>query len=309
MHSISPYTIRSYDPQSTEPKTEDRYSVLGKVGQFDAYNVLKSYISSILGTYKVIRDSQQIFRFHDIHFDDAKRQFHGWFQAGSYGLKSEIVNVQTGNIDYHKLQDNAEIINHYIRFFVPAQFNEGIALLHGYKNVGIKTLLHGVLAKAFSNDTGRVLQMHPLAYEKAFVEWQRAIAKEIKLVRYTGLANLEDKLTALGHKEQDLVIRAGKRRDLGKLIDFFTAGSDRSQAVEVLSPLCDHIKTTVELGGRKRTFRIGANPTNQVCEIELDEKEVPVVAGNPNPNSMHVWCGKLLQEFADTVYPGMGVKV
>lgn len=309
MHYISPYTVRCYDPASKAPKLEDRYSALGKVGQFDTYIVLKGFIQSLAGQYKIVAKTKQIFRFHDIAFDDAGRQFYGWLQAGTYGLKSDIVNITTGKVDYHKVQENAEMINHYVHFFLPKDFNEGIAILHGYKNIGIKTLLYGLISSEFKKATGRVLQMHPLAYEKAMVEWQNAQAKELRLVRYNGMAHLEDQIAVLGNQEQELVIRASRNKTLGRLGDYFNKGSDQLAAVEVLSPLCSEVKTVVEMGGRRRTFRVGASSTNQVCEVELDENEVPVIAGNPEPLSMHKWCRKLLQDFVDSVYPKLGVKV
>lgn len=309
MHFISPYTVRCYDPASKAPKLEDRYSALGKVGQFDAYFVLKDFIQPLIGSYKIVAGRKQIFRFHDVVFDDASRQFYGWFQAGSYGLKSDIVNIKTGNVDYYKVQENAEMINHYVHFFLPKDFNEGVAILHGYKNIGIKTLLHSLVAAQFKKVTGRVLQMHPLAYEKAMVEWQDAQAKEIRLVKYKGMAHLEDQIAALGNQEQELVIRATRKKSLGRLQDYFKAGSEQLAAVEVLTPLCSEVKTVVEMGGRRRTFRVGANPRNHVCEVELDEAEVPVIAGNPEPISMLKWCRKLLQDFVDSVYPKLGVKV
>ncbi|AOE85851.1 hypothetical protein THL1_3303 [Pseudomonas sp. TCU-HL1] len=258
--------------------------------------------------YQIVPGSNQIYCFHGFKFNDERRQFAGYLQAGAYGTKTDIINIKTGKIDFKKAQDNAEMINHYVRFYVPKDLNEGVALLHNYKNVGVKTLLYSILGAEFGRVTGRVLQMNPLAYGKAYSEWEKAAAKEIKLVRFKGMANYEDQIANLGHSEQELIIKSTRKNKLGQLSDYYTAGTKQREAIEMLSPLCAEIKTVVELGGKKRTFRIGANPNQQVCEIELDESEVPVVAGNPDPDSLHKWCGSLLREFVESIYPGMGIK-
>ena len=111
-------------------------------------------------------------------------------QAGTYGTKTDIIDINTGKVAFSKVPNNSEVINHYVQFFVPKQLNEGIVLLHNYKNIGIKTLLHSILSVHFSSVTKRVLQMNPLAYAKAYNEWQNAVAKEIKLIKFTGMAPL-----------------------------------------------------------------------------------------------------------------------
>lgn len=309
MHSISPYTIRCFNPHVKGPNREDHYSPLGSVGQYDTYNLLKEFIEHRVGKYEIIEGTKQIYRFHNFKFDDEKRQFHGFMQAGSYGLKTNIININTGEVDFEKAQHNAEMMNHYVRFFVPKDLNEGVVLLQNIKNIGVKTILYGIISDHFATVTKRVLQMNPLAYEKAFKEWQNAVAKEIKLTKFKGLANIEDQVEKLGHYEQELVIKASRKKNLGSLKDYFTPGSDQLAAVEVLTPLCAEVKTVVEMGGRKRTFRIGANPSQQICEIELDETEVPVDAGIPSTQHLAKWCRGLLQEFVRVLYPNMKVEI
>lgn len=309
MHSVSPYTIRCFNPNVKGANREDHYSPLGSVGQFDAYVVLRDFIKSRIDKYELIEDSQQIYRFHNFNFDDGKRQFHGFMQAGTYGLKTNIININTGKVDFKKAQHNAEMLTHYIRFFVPKDLNEGIVLLHNIKNVGIKTILYSIMSKHFNDVTKRVLQMNPLAYEKAYKEWEDAVAKEVKLTKFKGLANIEDQVDKLGHCEQELIFKATRKKNLGTLKDYFTPGSEQLAAIEVLTPLCAEVKTVVEIGGRKRTFRIGSNPSQQICEIELDETEVPVDAGVPDARLFAAWCRKLLLEFARTIYPKVKVEI
>ena len=305
MHSISPYTLRSYNPHSTEKKFEDRYSKLGQAGQSDMFKVFKGYISSQDDTYKLVEDTKQVYRFCDFRFDEARRSIDGWIWAGVYGTKNDIIDIETGKPDFEKTQKHAEIIRHYVRFWIPANLNEGIALLHGFRNHGIKTILFNVLSAEFKRATTFTLHMNPLAYEKAFNEWKDAATKEIKVTRFTGLDDKADIVRKLGHNEVEVSF---KRGNLGRLSDYLNPESDQARAIEVLKPLCATVKAKVKVGDKSRTFTLGAPVAQQVCQIELDEEDVLMKDGNPVNESLHGWCTDLLKEYIEILYPRAGVK-
>lgn len=293
-------------------QVKNSYSPLGGIGQFDMYKVFKDFIASKGDKYHIVEDSKQIYAFSSFKFDDVKREFRGIMKAGSYGSRTDIVNIETGNVDFQRLEKNAEVLKHYVRFYIPEKLDEGVALLHNQRNIGIKTLLHELLRVELSRVTGgRVLQMNPLSYEKAFEEWKKATAKEIKLVRFSGMNAIEDQIKNLGHNEAEhtYIIKAPRRKNLGVFADYLKAGTEQSATIEMLTQLCTQVKTVVEMNGRKRTFRLGANPSNQVCEIDVDEDKVTITAGNPNMKEFDSWCKVLLNEFLSTIYPGMGIKV
>jgi hypothetical protein len=292
-------------------KVEDSYSPLGSIGQFDMYYIFKSYIKSKGTGYHLVNATEQIYALASFRFDDVKREIRGIVKAGSYGSRTDIVNIKTGQIDFKRLEENAEVLNHYVRFFVPTELNEGVILLHNQKNVGIKTLLYDLLREEFARVTGRVLQMNPLSYEKAFEEWKKATTKEIKLVRFSGMNTIEDQIKKLGHDEAEhtYVIKASRSKSLGTFVDYLTPGTEQNATVEILAPLCAEVKTVVEMHGRKRTFRLGGSQNSQVCEIDVDENKVTIIAGNPEMKEFDAWCKILLNEFLLTIYPGMGITV
>ncbi|KPB85198.1 Uncharacterized protein AC504_3458 [Pseudomonas syringae pv. maculicola] len=311
MNTISPYTIRCFNPLMKGKKVEDSYSPLGSIGQFDMYEVFKSYITGKGKTYHILKATEQIYSFSGFKFNDSTREIRGVVRAGSYGSRTDLVNIKTGNIDFKRLEENAEVLKHYVRLFVPAELNEGVVLLHNQKNVGVKTLIYELLREEFASVTGRVLQMNPLSYEKAFEEWKKATTKEIKLIRFRGMNAIEDQIKKLGHDETEhtYTIKASRKKNLGALVDYLTPGTEQNATVEILAPLCAEVKTVVEMHGRKRTFRLGSSHNSQVCEIDVDEKKVTITAGNPNIKEFDAWCKILLNEFLSTMYPGMDIKV
>lgn len=311
MNTISPYTIRCFNPLTKGKKVEDSYSPLGKIGQFDMYEIFKSYITTKGNGYHLVQATEQIYSLFGFKFNDTTREIRGIIRAGSYGSRTDIVNIKTGKIDFKRLEENAEVLNHYVRFFVPAELNEGVILLHNQKNVGVKTLIWELLREEFSRVTGRVLQMNPLSYEKAFEEWKKATTKEIKLIRFSGMNTVEDQIKKLGHDEAEhvYIIKASRKNNLGTFVDYLTPGTEQNATVEMLAPLCAEVKTVVEMHGRKRTFRLGGSQSSQVCEIDVDVKKVTIIAGNPDLKELDAWSKILLNEFLFTMYPGMGIKV
>lgn len=304
MHSISPYSIRCFNPYSDE-----RYSVLDKIGQYDAYDLFRDFITAQGDKFKIVEESKQVYRFFGMKYYPEARQMAGWFEAGTYGVKNKIIDIETGNVDFEKAQKNAEIIRHYVRFYIPAGFDEGIALLHSYKGNGIKTLLYDLLRGNFNKTTKCTLHMNPLAYKKAFQLWEKAVTKELKLTKFQAMADITDQLKKLGHKEQQLVIKSPSRGKLGALVDFMTPGTEEYGVIESLRPHCGQIKAVVELDGKKRTFTVGVPAEDQICEIIMDEEDVEMVGGNPEPKALHKWCTTLLNEFIELMYPGMKVAV
>lgn len=308
MHSISPYLLRCFNPD-LPGKDHEKYAPLDRVGRYDLFTLLESFISNKQQNFIIVEESKQVYRFHKITIDAAKREIFGWFQVGTYGTKNDIININTGDVDFEKAQNNAEIINHYMHFFIPRTFNEGIAILHSFRGNGVKTLFHGIFKPYFNHYTKLNLQMNPLSYDKAIQNWQNADAKEIKVTKFIGLADKADQLSGLGHKEQELIIRPPKKQRLGKLKDFFNKDSEQAKAIEVLTPLGSQIKTVVEMNGKRRTFRIGLPEYSALCEIEIDEDEVSLVDGNPEINSFHSWCVVIIKEYSTSMYPGLDINL
>ncbi|CAK1907760.1 conserved hypothetical protein [Vibrio crassostreae] len=301
LHALSPYLLRCYNG-SLEGKREERYSALDKIGQYDLLYLLKDFIEANSEEYKVLETGKQVYQFSDLKFDKDKRELYCWFNVGYYGMKSDIINIETGGVDFKKAQKNAEIIKHYVHIYIPHNVNEGMAFLHSFRGNGVKTLFYVLFSNYFRNVTNLNIQMNPLAYDKAINAWMDAPAKEVKITRFEGVADISDALGKLGHNEKELVIKPPRNGILGTLRDYKTRGSDRYKAVEVLSEHGNQIKTVVEMNGKKRTFNVGHSSTNTICEIELSE-DIVFDEGVPNIDSMNRWTKEIANEYADTMYP------
>jgi hypothetical protein len=307
MHSVAPYLFRCYD-KNLSVNQDQRYSKLDSIGPHDLYKLLVKFMNANTGEYKIVEDSKQVYQFSDLSYDENSREISGWFNVGQYGIKTDIINIKTGKVDFEKAQDNAEIIKHFVHFFVPKGFNEAIAFLHAYRGIGVKTLFHTLFSKYFQSVTKLVIQMNPLSYDNAINAWLDATAKEIRLTKFVGVSDIADQVKLLGHHEQELIIKPPRNYGLGTLRDYVTPGSERLNAIEIIGEYGEQIKTVVEMNNKQKTFRIGRNVSTPLCEIELDE-DVELTAGVPDFNSIRRWTREIINEYATSMYPGLSVEV
>ena len=300
-HALTPYSFRVYN-KSLDGDRDKRYSNLNQIsGQFDLFKMLETFIKAHSEGYKIAEETQQVYCFSDIKVDESNREMWGWFNVGVYGMKTDIINIKTQKVDFEKAKDNAEIIKHYVHFRIPLNVDEGMAFLHTYRGNGIKTLFHELFGAYFKQQVNLVLQMNPLAYDKAINAWLDAPAKEIKLTKFVGVNDVADKLNKLGHHEQELIIKPPRKGNLGRLRDYFNKGNAHYEAVVELIGFGNQVKTIVEMNGKQRTFNVGYNTANTMCEIELDENVV-MDEGVPDFNSMNRWVVKIADEYAQTMY-------
>ncbi len=307
MHEVAPYLFRSFN-RGLQGRIEERYSTLDNLGDYDLFYLLRDFLVANSGAYKIVEDTKQVYQFESLEFDDDKREIFGWFNVGTYGMKTDIINVATGCVDFEKAKDNAEIIKHYIHYFIPRGFNEAMAFMHSYRGIGVKTLFYTLFSQYFRDRTGLIIQMNPLAYDNAVNAWLDAEAKEVKLTKFVGLSDIADQVRLLGHGEQELIIKPPRRGGMGKLRDYLNSDSPQMQAVEIMGEYGAQVKTVVEMNGKRRTFNVGRNRTCALCEIEVDEN---IIGDDGVPDLLRInsWVREIVAEYARTMYPGLNVEV
>lgn len=307
MHSVSPYLIRCFNP-AMEGRIEQRYSNLDKIGQNDLFDLVCKFINNHSQQYHIIEETKQVYNFSEININAKYREIYCWFNVGFYGTKTDIIDVTTGNVDYQKTQKNAEIIKHFIKFYIPKDVNEAMAFFHSYRGDGVKTFFNTLFSEYFHEQTKLNIKIKPLSYQKAIRAWMDAQIKEIKVVKFSGLKDIADQVKFLGHNEQTLLIKPPRKGTFGKFKDYITKDTNEYRMVEVLSEFGSQIKTVVEFEGKKRTFTVGANASEPISEIELDDS-VKLIDGFPELKSIALWVKEIIKDFNKHIYPGMKMEV
>ncbi|OQS30410.1 hypothetical protein B0T41_00180 [Chromobacterium violaceum] len=306
MHSISPYTMRCFDPENKKNKRPD-YCKLDDIRGNDLYIILKSFLEGVSdGRVKRIEEEKRSYSFSGLKCDDDRRELSCNMKSGFYGVGTDIVDIESGKTVFKKGVKNSDMIQYYIHFFIPRGCDEAICVMSTFRGDGVKTVFLNEFSDFFRKRVPLAISMHPLSYEKALIEWQDAIAKEIKVVKFNAVKELEDVEVNGGHFEPTLVMKPQRRKHFGAFKKFFQADTEQARLVEVLSPMGEQIKTVVQLGDRKRVFRVGLVNDNVVCQIDVPS-EVEKVDGMPKLVSMRKWVSSIIAEFCENLYPGVEI--
>ncbi|MDE1716268.1 hypothetical protein PWG14_27765 [Chromobacterium amazonense] len=306
MHSISPYTIRCFDPENKKNKLPD-YCKLEDIRGNDLYLILKSFLEGASdGRIKRIEEEKRSYYFSGLVCDDERRELSCCMMSGFYGVGTDIVNIESGETVFKKGVKNSDMIQYYVHFFIPRGCNEAICIMSTFRGDGIKTVFLSEFSEFFRGRVPLALSMNPLSYDKALVEWQDAVAKEIKVVKFNAVKALEDVEVNGGHFEPTLVMKPERRRNFGPFKNFFQPETEQAKLVEILTPMGEQIKTVVQLGDRKRVFRVGQVNDNVVCQIDVPP-EVEQVDGMPKLDSIRKWSSGIIAEFCKNLYPGVRI--
>lgn len=297
MHTLSPYGIKMYD------KVDEKmsYPKLGKLigGKVDAFSLLKTWIEKQQKRNIIVDEKAQtslLFK-DDFVFDIANRRIYGWICTGDFGQANSILNVYDGSKAYDKKEDNAEYIPHFVYIYLPASKPEGLVLLHSVRGSGIKSAFLTALNKECRVLYDRVFQMQPLSYQKALVEWQKAVAKEIMAIPKAQHSDLADKVKQISPKAQTIMtIKAPRTGNFGSWGAFSKKDTEQYALLQIIEQDYENIVATVKKGDRTRKVRIGTNITDKICTIEAPE-DLKMTGGNPNTDSILEWCEEIKSDF------------
>lgn len=299
MHSLDPYTLK-VNNGSRSKNVSDNYFILNKINGRDAYIVLKEFITSKLN-HKSKYNSTSVYIFSDVVFDDDKRILYGWFKVGKYGSARDIIDVESGDVDFNKTEKNAEMIEHFFYFDIPLERNEGIVLFHAIGGGGIKTIFYDILKEYFRGKTGFIPNFMPMGFKKAFDEWKKADAKQIRLIAYNKSSDITDDIAGLGHVETSIILKPQRNQLLGALDEYLTPESEKYKVVSSLREHCEKIQIQVELGGKTKVINIGPGRKAEICSIEAPD-DLKMVKGNPTFGAMRDWCEETAKDFSKQMY-------
>ena len=293
MHSLSPYTLRVREKSFQNAKNLQ----LGKIKGDDLFEILIQFMDSKSTELQLIETDQKVYKFESVINNPTERIICGWLQYGEYGVEGDILNIKTGDIDYRKAKENAEITDHFFYLYIPEEYDEGIALFHRVRGKGVKTIFTDLFNKYLLETKNCLFSANKLVNEQIVSDWQDASVKEIQLIKYKGYKDIADNIKGLGHEEQTLTLKPGRSKSMGTLLDLITPKSEKNKCIEILNEHCERIKSVVLLNGKRKTFSIANNSySSLVCEIEAP-RDLEFESGRPKFDSIKDWCKGEMDDF------------
>lgn len=307
MHAVTPYLLKSYHKYNKEKKSQEYFN-LDKIKGFDLLVIIHKFMKLRSANVYDFPDDKKVYKFTDIKFDNDNRTVSAFLMAGSYGIKTDIYDKNTGAISFPKNEDEAEVLKHYIQFTVPPNSTDAVGIFHKSHGVGIKTLFDKLFKPHYRSKTGFILQINPFAHTKAVDEWvDKAQVKEFKVQGYLGNSDVAENIAHLGQCNTEFSITPKSKKGIipsfGALKDFINPShnSKVKEIITFMSTQGSNVKAVASLNGSTRTFSVGTNSSGVYCDVQI-EKGVTIQGGQPEYQSIRKWAFILTNDIMKGVY-------
>jgi hypothetical protein len=253
------------------------------------------------------KELQQAMTVTDI--DRESRVLKGLVKIGDYGHESDLYNVGTKKVVYHRNKEDAEMLPFYFRFEVPEGTEDGLLILQRTGPHGIMKLVEWVLGTALDDAHPDLkLILSSLADQSQMEEFVRGKVQKITFVRKAIAPDVEDNYDK-GHQEvrgtMELVLRAAKgsaipmngflERILGKRKPNGIFELHDDQEFEY-----DNVKAIVKSGRSTRTINaekpLYLRPYHAIEDVRMDRD------GHPNFESVDEHARELARKFRDILF-------
>lgn len=217
-------------------------------------------------------------------------------KSGKYGIESEIVNSQTGEVTYRRTETDADVMPFYFAIGIPVnETNRALVVFQNNGIYGIKTVFTNAM-KTICVENGNtyccdVRNIIPREYINRFLE--NGILKKIRFIRYNipndraermGL-NLGVNGENMPYEEyvvhRPLGFMDRNRRRIGEFVD---GQRGINRVVEMEGFEYNNIKLEFKLGGKSKTLDLSG--LDKVVVSEDITNEVDTIGGHPTEHSI-----------------------
>lgn len=262
----------------------------------DTFGDIATFVSNFIksnDTMQIDESHKKSIQFNTKKLSVSEKQnfFSGIIESGDYGTESEIKDMDTGALRYHKRKNDLDVKPFYFLFWLPATANAGFIFLQRTGVFGINTLF-SIAFRNYVRDISEAIHVsfNPFVSKslaKSFLK--NGTLKEISLSRYNLPTDVADRLGFSEFKEDihsiELIIRSKggfrKKSRMQKFMDNSDGKFFDFPALEEIGMDGKHKeKIKVNLGGNTRT--IDLSDTLQIKPyFEIDYVEKDPKSGHP----------------------------
>jgi hypothetical protein len=282
MHSLMMYSISLRDRAQRTPENPTGQLNLKDIYGNDLIDLVNNFCSNYTADYVKVTEDDEIksaIKISSVTVSD--RFISGLVEYGYYGIAGKLVDVITSKTK-KKTKNDVDVHNLYFCFYVPENSNFGIALFHRVNKTSVKSIFDKRLNndKDFLEGTSNLkLRIVPITKEKDVRNLMaRAQIKKIILERFKDksmLGDLADRLPV--GSNVTVTISAPRDGMIGTALDWSRENIEGkySKSVDVLSNMCETVKSDVKLLGKTRRTTL----ENQGVEsrLEFTNKDVEMI--------------------------------
>lgn len=149
MHTVSAYTFKCHNP-SLPGKLHERNAKLSRIGTHDIFNLLRDFFNNQPPDHDIDLENEQTYKFSGFVFNEEERIIYGTISLGHFGIRSNIIDINTKEHKFTKEKNYSEFLNHFVFFYLPLDSVHAIALFHKIRGSGTKTIFHNLFGKYFN---------------------------------------------------------------------------------------------------------------------------------------------------------------
>ena len=114
-------------------------------------DIVRTYMDRLMNTYSADNSAETVFTFDEVNVETVLNEqnqekytvLYGRVKTGEYGIESELVDYETGNVSHNRTTNEADVMPFGFSILVPAgEINSAIIILQSVSNLGMKIVLH-----------------------------------------------------------------------------------------------------------------------------------------------------------------------
>ena len=291
---LSIYEFRIRDNDNIEYELHD---VLGQ----SFIEIVNNYAQVRINSYETDQSEESVFSFDQIEVEEFLnnngQKIYDMLmmrvKTGEYGVESEIVNSETGDVTYTKSQNEADVMPFGCGIFVPAgQHRCGLLVFQSIGQYGIVTIMKRYIEKYlhYVNNGLRLFAEPVMPRDYATKLFEQGILKSVRMIRYDIPDDAAERY-GLDRNVREIVEERVIRKPAGflrncstKIRQFFDHERDISEIIQIADFQVDDLKLEFQNGRRIKTMSL-KNIDKLVVSEDITE-DVLLENGHPTFESL-----------------------
>lgn len=281
--------------------TDNQNIELHNINGISLIEIINNAAQMNLNEYLNDAESENIFTFEQIetaiinneHNQEIYRILYVRVKTGEYGIESEIVNSNTGEVTYNRSPEEADVMPFGCCIIVPSgEYVSGVILFQSIGRYGITTVMRKKIddyLKAIDNSLRLVIDpILPRAYANRF--FQEGLLKTVRMIRYRIPDDDSDRY-GVDRGVDDIIEERVIRKPAGfirnkttEIQEWFAGDRAYEEIVQIEGFEIDDLKFEFKMGRRIKTISL-RNIDNLIVSEDVTD-EVDIENGHPTFESL-----------------------
>ena len=270
-------------------------------------DIVENYIKDNISLYSQNSSKEILFQFEQVSAEavknaDGQKRYeilYGRVKTGEYGIESELVDVQTGDVT-NRTPNQADMMPFGFCIAVPlGEINSAVIILQTMGVYGMKMSLQYHLQKCFTD----------LSPDLEYIDryFNNGVLNKIRMIRYEIPEDESNKLEinyGVKQTKEERIIHKPlgfMERKKKKFQEWFAGQRSYTNIIEIEGFDYDDLKLEFSLGGTNKTFNL--RDMNSLVVNEDITKQVKQSGGHPVYDSLKA----LMKKTAQSYLIGMGL--